>query len=137
MVARIATVAFQGIDVLEVDVQVQIAAGLPDRAVGESRERVRAALLAEGSARLQLPARGYLGSCGSSASWPISRLPPALSPRRSRTGASAFANEAPGAVMPGDGVAIGGASELLAAPSAAGLGEHSDARTHAWAGGDH
>ncbi len=50
MVARVRTVAFQGIDVLPVDVQVQIANGLPgfalfglpDKAVGESRERVRA-----------------------------------------------------------------------------------------------
>jgi magnesium chelatase family protein len=58
MVARINTVAFQGIDVLDVDVQVQIAAGLPaftvvglpDKAVGESRERVRAALGALGLA---------------------------------------------------------------------------------------
>jgi len=60
MVARVRTVAFQGIDVLDVDVQVQIAnglpvfamVGLPDKAVGESRERVRAALHALG---LSLP----------------------------------------------------------------------------------
>ena len=59
MTARVATVAFQGIDVLEVDVQVQIGGGgmpvfalvgLPDKAVGESRERVRAALGAIGLA---------------------------------------------------------------------------------------
>jgi len=58
MVARVKTVAFQGIEVLEVDVQVQVAAGLPaftvvglaDKAVGESRERVRAALGAIGLA---------------------------------------------------------------------------------------
>ncbi|MBI4184307.1 MAG: ATP-binding protein [Proteobacteria bacterium] len=58
MVARVATVAFQGIEVLAVDVQVQVAAGLPaftivglpDKAVGESRERVRAALHALGLA---------------------------------------------------------------------------------------
>ncbi len=58
MVARVKTVAFQGIDVLDIDVQVQIAAGLPaftivglpDKAVGESRERVRAALGAIGLA---------------------------------------------------------------------------------------
>ena len=58
MTARINTVAFQGVDVLEVDVQVQIGAGmpgfalvgLPDKAVGESRERVRAALGAIGLA---------------------------------------------------------------------------------------
>ena len=56
MVARIGTVAFQGIDVLDVDVQVQMTSGmpaftvvgLPDKAVGESRERVRAALDAIG-----------------------------------------------------------------------------------------
>jgi magnesium chelatase family protein len=58
MVARINTVAFQGIDVLDVDVQVQITqglpafavVGLPDKAVAESRERVRASLAAMGLA---------------------------------------------------------------------------------------
>ncbi len=58
MVARVRTVAFQGIEVLPVDVQVQVAGGLPafsvvglpDKAVGESRERVRAALVAIGLA---------------------------------------------------------------------------------------
>ncbi len=58
MVARAATVAFHGSEVLDVDVQVQMAAGLPafavvglpDKAVGESRERVRAALGAMGLA---------------------------------------------------------------------------------------
>src|SRR5438128_472589 len=57
-VARIHTVAFSGIDVLAVDAQVTIASGLPaftvvglpDKAVGESRERVRAALHALGLA---------------------------------------------------------------------------------------
>jgi magnesium chelatase family protein len=52
MVSRVSTVAFQGIDVVEVDVQVQAGSGLPsfqvvglpDKAVAESRERVRAAL---------------------------------------------------------------------------------------------
>lgn len=52
MVAHIHTLAFQGVDVIGVDVQVHIASGLPaftvvglpDKAVGESRERVRAAL---------------------------------------------------------------------------------------------
>ncbi|MGH6961124.1 MAG: magnesium chelatase domain-containing protein, partial [Dongiaceae bacterium] len=57
MVARVKTVAFQGLEVLEVDVQVQIVpssfvgiviVGLPDKAVGESRERVRGALGAIG-----------------------------------------------------------------------------------------
>jgi magnesium chelatase family protein len=62
LVARVATVAFSGIDVLDVDVQVQIGpglpafvlVGLPDKAVAESRERVRGALLAMG---LALPAK--------------------------------------------------------------------------------
>jgi magnesium chelatase family protein len=58
MVARVQTVAFSGIDVLPVDAQVTIASGLPafhvvglpDKAVAESRERVRAALHALGLA---------------------------------------------------------------------------------------
>jgi len=58
MVARVGTVAFQGMDVLAIDVQVHMAnglpaftiVGLPDKAVGESRERVRAALAAMGLA---------------------------------------------------------------------------------------
>jgi magnesium chelatase family protein len=62
MVARVATVAFLGVEALPVDVQVQIASGivaftlvgLPDKAVAESRERVRAALTACG---LALPAK--------------------------------------------------------------------------------
>ena len=60
MVARVNTVAFQGIDVRPVDVQVQIAnglpaftiVGLPDKAIAESKERVRSALHALG---LSLP----------------------------------------------------------------------------------
>ncbi len=60
--ARSHTVAFSGIDVKDVDVQVQINAGLPafmivglpDKAAGESRERVRSALRALG---LGLPAK--------------------------------------------------------------------------------
>lgn len=60
MVARVATVAFQGIDVVEVDVQVRVASGLPnflivglpDKAVAESRERVSGALASLG---LSLP----------------------------------------------------------------------------------
>ncbi len=46
MVSSVKTVAFQGIEVLEIDVQVQLASGLPaftlvglpDKAVGESRD---------------------------------------------------------------------------------------------------
>ena len=51
MTTHAPTVAFAGIDCLDIDVQVQISGGLvaftvvglPDKAVGESRERVRAA----------------------------------------------------------------------------------------------
>ncbi|SER82422.1 YifB family Mg chelatase-like AAA ATPase [Rhizobium sp. NFR03] len=60
MVARVSTVAFQGIEGVPVDVQVMVApgkvgvqiVGLPDKAVAESRERVHAALHASG---LSLP----------------------------------------------------------------------------------
>ncbi|KKB13629.1 ATPase AAA [Devosia geojensis] len=56
MVTRVTTVAFQGIEAVPVDVQVQIApghpnfflVGLPDKAVKESSERVRAALTSTG-----------------------------------------------------------------------------------------
>jgi magnesium chelatase family protein len=56
MVTRVTTVAFQGIEAVPVDVQVHMVGGqpgimivgLPDKAVGESRERVRAALSAAG-----------------------------------------------------------------------------------------
>jgi hypothetical protein len=58
MVSRVHTVAFNGIDVLDIDCQVQLSSGmvafnivgLPDKAVAESRERVRAALAAMGLA---------------------------------------------------------------------------------------
>ncbi len=58
MVARVTTVAFVGIEARRVDVQVQVApgmtafsiVGLPDKAVAESRERVRSALIAIGLA---------------------------------------------------------------------------------------
>ena len=62
MVQRVSTVAFEGIEVRPVDVQVQVApglpafnvVGLPDKAVSEARERVRSALTASG---LALPSR--------------------------------------------------------------------------------
>jgi len=64
-IARIATFAFSGIEAVPVEVQVQISAGLPaflvvglpDKAVGEARERVRAALTAMG---LALPPKRVL-----------------------------------------------------------------------------
>ena len=62
MVCRITTFAFEGVDAKPVDVQVQLAGGqpafiivgLPDKAVAESRERVRAAFTAIG---LSLPSK--------------------------------------------------------------------------------
>ena len=58
MVQRVNTVAFEGVEARIVDVQVQVApglpkfnvVGLPDKAVSEARERVRAALVASGLA---------------------------------------------------------------------------------------
>ncbi|MCO6416433.1 YifB family Mg chelatase-like AAA ATPase [Siccirubricoccus sp. KC 17139] len=63
--ARIATFAFSGIEAMPVEVQVQIApglpafliVGLPDKAVAESRERVRAAMAGMG---LSLPPQRVL-----------------------------------------------------------------------------
>jgi len=60
MVARVHTASFSGIDVLPVEVQVKVAGGLPsftivglpDKAVAESRERIRAAFNSVG---LSLP----------------------------------------------------------------------------------
>src|SRR6201986_1813436 len=62
MVSHVTTVAFQGIEAVPVDVQVQIVpglprfiiVGLPDKAVAESSERVRSALPASG---LALPSK--------------------------------------------------------------------------------
>ena len=56
MQARINTIAFSGLDVLDVDLQVQMSAGipafaivgLPDKTIAESKERVRAAFEAIG-----------------------------------------------------------------------------------------
>lgn len=65
MVAHVTTVTFEGLSVTKVDVQVQISGGLPafiivglaDKAVAESKERVRAALNAIG---LSLPPKRIL-----------------------------------------------------------------------------
>ncbi|MBN9305130.1 MAG: AAA family ATPase [Devosia sp. 67-54] len=63
MVARVQTVAFQGIEAVPVDVQAQITSGLPpgvvivglpDKAIKEAGERVKAALISSG---LSLPPR--------------------------------------------------------------------------------
>ncbi|WP_458096751.1 YifB family Mg chelatase-like AAA ATPase [Roseomonas sp. WA12] len=63
--ARVTTFSFQGVEAVPVEVQVQLAAGLPaftvvglpNKAVGESRERVRAVLSALG---LSLPPKRIL-----------------------------------------------------------------------------
>jgi magnesium chelatase family protein len=65
VLAEVASFAFQGIETVPVQIQVQIApglpafaiVGLPDKAVAESRERVRAALTALG---LSLPPKRIL-----------------------------------------------------------------------------
>ena len=64
-IARVQSFAFSGIEAVPVEVQVQISSGipaflvvgLPDKAVGEARERVRAALTAMG---LSLPPKRVL-----------------------------------------------------------------------------
>jgi magnesium chelatase family protein len=67
MAARVVTVAFQGVDAVRVEVEVQltggesnfIVVGLGDKAVGESRERVRAAFAGLG---LALPAKRIIAN---------------------------------------------------------------------------
>ena len=62
MLARVNTLTFNGLEILDVDLQVQLASGLPafnivglpDKAIAESKERVRAALQSLG---LSLPAK--------------------------------------------------------------------------------
>lgn len=62
MVAHVSTFSFKGIDIIDVEVQIHIAngipafniVGLPDKAVGESKERIRAAL---NSIALSLPTK--------------------------------------------------------------------------------
>lgn len=65
MLARINTIAFNGLKTLDVDLQLQITSGmpffgivgLPDKTIGESKERVRAALNSLG---VELPAKRIL-----------------------------------------------------------------------------
>ena len=65
MLTHINTITFNGLDVLDVDVQAQMSSGLPnfiivglpDKAIAESKERVRAALQSLG---LQIPAKRIL-----------------------------------------------------------------------------
>ena len=70
MFARVTTVAFEGIEARAVDVQVQIGpglphfaiVGLPDKAVAESKERVRGALNALLAARERGDARPVIAA---------------------------------------------------------------------------
>src|SRR5947208_935450 len=67
MAARVVTLAFNGVDVVRVDCEVQVVGnefafiivGLGDKAVGESRERVRAAFTGLG---LSLPGRRIIAN---------------------------------------------------------------------------
>ncbi len=67
MAARVVTVAFEGVEARRVDVEVQltggeqafIVVGLGDKAVGESRERVRAAFMGLG---LSMPGRRIIAN---------------------------------------------------------------------------
>ena len=60
MMTHINTLTFNGLEVLDVDLQAQVSSGLPnfiivglpDKAIAESKERIRAALQSIG---LQLP----------------------------------------------------------------------------------
>ena len=88
MVQRVSTVAFEGIEARAVDVQVQVApgmpafnvVGLPDKAVSEARERVRSALMRTGS-RLGQPRHGdHRGVIADPARQPFSRHPGAVAP---------------------------------------------------------
>ena len=62
MQAHVNTIAFNGLETLDVDLQLQISSGLPafnivglpDKTIAESKERVRAALNAMG---IELPAK--------------------------------------------------------------------------------
>ena len=64
MTSRVATIAFQGVEGVLIDCQAQFVlgqvaftvVGLPDKAVAESRERVRAALMPWA---LRFPANGW------------------------------------------------------------------------------
>jgi magnesium chelatase family protein len=65
MIVHIASLTFSGVDIIDVDIQVQITTGIPaftivglaDKTIAESRERVRAALSSIG---LALPAKKIL-----------------------------------------------------------------------------
>ncbi|GAB4162926.1 MAG: YifB family Mg chelatase-like AAA ATPase [Rickettsiaceae bacterium] len=65
MITKISSLAFNGVDIIDVDVQVQIEPGIPkftivglaDKTIAESKERVRAALSSIG---LSLPAKKIL-----------------------------------------------------------------------------
>ena len=102
MVATVSTVAYLGLEARAVEVQVQLSTnvpafvivGLPDKAVAESRERVRAALSAIGLALppkritvnlspADLPKEGVTSTCRSR--WGCWRRLALAMPRRWRT----------------------------------------------------
>ena len=94
MQSRVYTVAFQGMEVKTVSVQVQMSSGLPafsivglaDKSVAESRERVRAALNSLG---VGLPPKRITVN-----------LAPADLPRRAPTERVKFLYSAPLAISP-------------------------------------
>ena len=51
MVARINTVAFQGVDTLDIDVQVQIAGGLPAFTMAQRRKTIKASFCVYGGGK--------------------------------------------------------------------------------------
>ena len=151
MVMRVATVAFEGIEARAVDVQVQVAmgqvafilVGLPDKAVAESKERVRAALTASG---LAMPAKRI-----------IVNLAPADMPKEGShfdlpiaLGVMAAIGAIPGDALNGyvvlgelalDGTisAVAGVLPAAVGASARGMGlicPAASGREAAWAGGD-
>jgi magnesium chelatase family protein len=151
MVTRVSTVAFEGIEARPVDVQVQIAhgnvnfilVGLPDKALAESKERVRAALTASG---LAMPAKRV-----------IVNLAPADMPKEGShfdlaiaLGIMAAIGAIPADALNGyvvlgelalDGTITAVAGVLPAAVAASSWGKglicpHATGREAAWAGGD-
>ena len=99
MAAQVATVAFLGLEARAVEVQVQIASGLPkflvvglpDKAVGESRERVHAALAAIG---LSLPPKRITVNLSPADLRDHERLLSRLSPSRLWKGSPALSRRA-------------------------------------------
>src|SRR6266404_6332349 len=130
MVARVRTVAFHGVEVIEVETQVTIASGLPaftvvglpDKAVAESRERVRAALAVLGLEVLpQDELAGYTALGEVSLDGSLTRVPGVL------LAALAAAARDSGIICPvdcGGEAAWAGDVEIIAAPSLLAIVNH-------------